>query len=195
MFAPWLHVRFNLPIVLSLAEWSALTFFWRAAAKKASPAKSSESRKSRRVHQTLLNTALLLVALPIRGPRPRPLPDAIWIAWLGLGIQTASAVLAVRARQHLASQWSGEITIKVDHELIRSGPYRFVRHPIYTGILGMFLGAAIVSGGWQGILGLGMSCGAYWRKIRLEEANLRKAFGPVYDAYRRETGSLIPKLW
>jgi len=42
---------------------------------------------------------------------------------------------------------------------------------------------------------LGMSCGAYWRKIRLEEANLKRAFGPAYDAYRGETGSLIPKLW
>jgi protein-S-isoprenylcysteine O-methyltransferase Ste14 len=102
--------------------------------------------------------------------------------------------LGVWARRHLGCYWSGEIAIKVDHRLIRSGPYRFVRHPIYTAMLGMFAGTAVVSGQLHAALGLAMAGFAYWRKIRLEEANLRKAFGPEYDAYRRATGSLVPKL-
>jgi protein-S-isoprenylcysteine O-methyltransferase Ste14 len=58
----------------------------------------------------------------------------------------------------------------------------------------MFIGAAFVSGQSQALLGLLIVAFAYWRKIRLEEANLRNAFGVAYDVYRRETGSLIPKL-
>lgn len=103
-------------------------------------------------------------------------------------------MLGVWARRHLGSHWSGEITIKVDHRLIRSGPYQFVRHPIYTAMLGMFVGTAFVSGQLHALLGLGMAVFAYGRKIRLEEANLQKAFGAEYDAYRRDAGALVPRL-
>jgi protein-S-isoprenylcysteine O-methyltransferase Ste14 len=116
------------------------------------------------------------------------------VAWAGLCIQMVSGMVGVWARRHLGPNWSGEIATKTDHRLIQSGPYRFVRHPIYTAMLGMFLGSAIVSGQLHAALGLAMAAGAYWRKIRLEEVKLRQAFGPAYDAYRCETGSLVPRL-
>ena len=189
------HVRLSVPMLLSLAEWSVFSLYWNAAAKNSSPAKSEESRPSRRVHELLVNLALLLVVFPFPGlPGRRFLPGGPYTAWAGLCIQTASGALGVWARRHLGRYWSGEIAIKVDHRLIRSGPYRFVRHPIYTAMLGMFAGTAVVSGQLHAALGLAMAGFAYWRKIRLEEANLRKAFGPEYDAYRRATGSLVPKL-
>ena len=189
------HVRLSVPMLLSLAEWSVFSLYWSAAAKNSSPAKSTESRPSRRVHELLVNLALLLVVFPFPGlPGRRFLPGGPYVAWAGLCIQTASGALGVWARRHLGPNWSGEIAIKVDHRLIRSGPYRIVRHPIYTAMLGMFAGSAVVSGQLHAALGLAMAVFAYWRKIRLEEANLRKAFGPVYDAYRRATGSLVPKL-
>ncbi len=189
-----LHARFPVPLVLSLAAWSVFALYWSAAAKNASRAISSESTKSRRLHEVLVNAALILVALPICAPGARFLPSSIWIAWFGLAVQSASCVFAVWARQHLAAHWSGEITIKIDHQLIQSGPYRFIRHPIYTGFLSMFIGAAFVSGQASALVGLIIAAFAYWRKIRLEEANLRHAFGVAYDLYRRRTGSLIPKL-
>lgn len=102
-------------------------------------------------------------------------------------------MLAVWARRHLGAHWSGAITIKVGHELIRSGPYRFVRHPIYVAILGMFAGAAVVSGTLLAVLAVILVAFAYWRKIRLEEANLRRAFGRAYDVYQHQIGALIPK--
>lgn len=97
------------------------------------------------------------------------------------------------ARRHLAANWSGEISIKVDHELIQSGQYRVVRHPIYTGILGIF-GATVVGGRYQTILGLLIVGFAYGRKSRLNEASLRNAFGAAYDAYRNQAEIWIPKL-
>ena len=188
------NARLNIPLFLSFAEWVVFVGYWGVAAKNSSPAKSSESRKSRRVHGLLVNVALILAFLPVRGLTQRFLPDASFFIWAGLSIQTASGVLGVWARRHLGSNWSGEITIKLEHQLIQSGPYQFVRHPIYTAMLGMFVGTTLVSGQLHAVLGLVMVSFAYWRKIRLEEANLRKAFGPAYDAYRRNTWALIPWL-
>ena len=188
------HLRLSFPMLLSIAEWSVFTLYWSAAAKNSSPAKSSESRRSRLAHELLVNIALLLAVLPVPALSQRFLPDTSSIVSIGLCIQTASGMLGVWARRRLGSYWSGEITIKVDHRLVRSGPYRCVRHPIYAAILGMFAGTALVSGQLHAALGLAMAALAYWRKILLEEANLRWAFGPAYDTYRRETGALVPRL-
>ena len=138
--------------------------------------------------------ALLLEFIPIRGlGRFLPLSSPIMAA--GLTVEAMGLFLAIWARRHLGRNWSGEITIKVDHELIRSGPYRRLRHPIYTGLMAMYAGTAVVTGGWLAIVGLAMAAFAYWRKIRLEEANLDVAFGADYDAYRRETWALVPGLF
>lgn len=180
--------------LLCIAEWACFILYWEAAAKNSSVAKVSESRKSRQVHQLLLNAALLLELVPVWGLRQQILPRTAFAAWTGLGIETASVVLGVWARRVLGSHWSGEITIKVDHLLIRTGPYRIVRHPIYAAWLGMFAGTAIVSGEMHALLGFAMAAFAYRRKIRLEEANLKNAFGVEYEAYRRDTWALVPWL-
>lgn len=113
---------------------------------------------------------------------------------LGLLVQGASAAFAIWARRHLGRYWSGAITTKADHQLVRSGPYRFVRHPIYSGMLGMFLGTALVSGAWHGLVGMALISIAYWRKIRLEEAALRAVIGEEYATYSRHTKALVPGL-
>ena len=185
---------FDGPQLLSLTEWSLLSIYWGAASREESPVKRTETRTSRRIHVALVNLALLLVALPTAELTPRFLPDLPWIGWAGLSIQSAAGLLAIWARQHLAANWSGEISIKMDHQLIRSGPYRVVRHPIYTGMLAMFVGATLISGQYHALVGLLMAGVAYWRKIRLEEASLSSAFGTVYDTYKSQTGSLVPKV-
>ncbi len=110
-------------------------------------------------------------------------------------MEVLGLLLAVWARRLLGRNWSGRITLKVEHELIRSGPYRVVRHPIYTGLLGMYAGAAIVSGQLHALIGLALAVGAYLRKIRLEETNLLKGFGADYRTYRSETWALFPGLF
>jgi protein-S-isoprenylcysteine O-methyltransferase Ste14 len=184
----------SIATLLCFAEWAVFILYWEAAAKNSSPAKVSESRKSRRVHELLLNVGLLLLIIPVPGLRQRFLPDAAPVVWTGLSIQTVALVLGIWARRVLGAHWSGEITIKVDHQLIRSAPYRLVRHPIYTAWLGMFAATAIVSGQIHALLGFAMAAFAYRRKIRMEEANLRNAFGADYEAYRRETWALVPWL-
>ena len=180
----------------SAGLWLAFIFYWSAAAQNAAATSSSESLTSRQIHQLLMYAALLIALLPVPGLRRRWLPVSPWIRVpIGLAIQVSSGLLAIWARKHLGRNWSGAITKKVDHQLIRSGPYKLLRHPIYSGMLGMFLGTAVVSGELHGLLGLLMISLAYWRKIGLEEQHLRSTFGTEYENYRKKSWALIPGLF
>ncbi len=183
------------PLWISAAEWLFFVGYWSRAAKNSAPAKKSESKQSRAIHELLLNIALILLFISIPGLRTRFVPASAKFASIGLLIQAASILFAIWARRHLGKHWSGEITIKVDHQLIRGGPYRLIRHPIYTGWLGSFAGSAIASGEVHALVGLAIAIFAYWRKIRMEEANLAEAFGPAYSDYRRHTWALLPFLF
>jgi protein-S-isoprenylcysteine O-methyltransferase Ste14 len=174
--------------------WILFIVYWSAAASNAAPARSSESVASRQLHQLLMYGALALAFWRVPGLGRRWLPAAAYIAAIGLALHVSSALLAVWARRHLGRNWSGEITAKVDHQLISTGPYRLVRHPIYSGMLGMFVGTAVVSGELHGLLAVVIIGAAYWRKIRLEEQHLRKVFDGAYDDYRRKSWALIPWL-
>lgn len=174
--------------------WVAFSVYWEIAARNEAAAKSTESGVSRGIHILLANLALALVFFPIRG-LGRFLPASTLIMTAGLVVEGLGLFLTIWARRCLGRNWSGEISIKVDHELIRSGPYKLLRHPIYTGLLTMYVGTAVVAGTWLALIGLAMAAFAYWRKIRLEEKNLNVAFGTDYDAYRRETWALIPGLF
>jgi len=174
--------------------WAVFSIYWDRAAKGAGATKSSESRASRALHVFLTNAALLLVLAPIHG-LGRFLPASFAVMTAGLVVEALGLALAIWSQRHLGRNWSGEISIKVDHQLIRSGPYRRVRHPIYTGLLAMYVGSALVTGEWLALIGLAAVTLAYGRKIRLEEANLKVAFGVAFDAYRRETWALVPGVF
>jgi protein-S-isoprenylcysteine O-methyltransferase Ste14 len=165
--------------VLAGVGWVLFSLYWEIAAKNAAESKSAESPASRAVHVTLANLALLFAIAPIHG-LGRFLPVSPLIMTAGLLVEASGLLLAIWARRHLGRNWSGEITIKVEHELIRSGPYKRLRHPIYTGLLAMYAGTAIVSGEWLAVVGFALALFAYWRKIRLGEANLNVAFGPEF---------------
>lgn len=186
--------RYNRFWVCSVLGWCGFSLYWDAAAKKAGPSKESESRGSRGVHVVLANVALLMEVIPVRG-LGRFVPVSVLFMGVGLAVQAAGLSIAVWARRHLGRNWSGAIAIKVEHRLIRSGPYRVLRHPIYTGILTMYAGTTLVTGEWLAVIGLAMAIFAYWRKLRLEDAVLAGAFGAEYDAYRRDTWALVPGLF
>jgi Putative protein-S-isoprenylcysteine methyltransferase len=101
-------------------------------------------------------------------------------------------LFTVWARVRLGGNWSGIVTIKHDHELIASGPYAIVRHPIYTGLLVAFIGSAMVLGEWRGVLAVLVAWWALWRKLRLEERWMAERFGQQYEAYCRRVPALVP---
>jgi protein-S-isoprenylcysteine O-methyltransferase Ste14 len=111
----------------------------------------------------------------------------VLLAALGVGF-------AVCARKHLGSYWSGNVTIKDKHRLIRTGPYRLVRHPIYTGLLTALIGTAIVVGQWHALVAVAIAVIAMIRKIRLEERWLGQHMGEEYRRYQAETRALVPLI-
>jgi protein-S-isoprenylcysteine O-methyltransferase Ste14 len=121
----------------------------------------------------------------------------LWQTNLALGIATDAVVLAgaaftVWARITLGRNWSAEVTFKEDHELIESGPYALVRHPIYTGLIVMALGTAISYGRASGFGLLVALCGGLWWKARLEERIMSRHFPGAYAAYRARVRAIIP---
>jgi protein-S-isoprenylcysteine O-methyltransferase len=99
------------------------------------------------------------------------------------------------ARFFLGRNWSGTVTVKVNHELIRGGPYGTVRHPIYMGLSLAFLGTAIGFGELRGLVGLPILVFGWKYKANVEERFMIGQFGAQYERYRREVKGLIPFIW
>jgi protein-S-isoprenylcysteine O-methyltransferase Ste14 len=160
--------------------------YWSAASRDSAPTVQRESKRSTALHQTLLSVAQVLLLFPIvPGLRAHYLPTTPLFLAIGLAVETASIALAIWARRHLGRNWSAEVRIGEDHQLVRTGPYRFTRHPIYVAMLGIFIGAALVSGQYSGLIAVVMLVLLYVRKSRLEDQALANAFGAEWEAYRR----------
>jgi protein-S-isoprenylcysteine O-methyltransferase Ste14 len=177
-------------------NWCLFLLVWVIGAFSVKPTKERESLASRWVTVAYVAATVMLVSMRVKAPvmNIRVLPGgAVWRI-IGDAIACAGLITAVWARVTLAGNWSGTITFKEDHELIRRGPYRWVRHPIYTGILLMVLGTAIVFGRLGPFLGLAICFIGTWRKLRREEALLTKHFPGAYPDYMSRTRALVPFL-
>lgn len=98
------------------------------------------------------------------------------------------------ARAILGRNWSGTVTLKENHELIVRGPYRLVRHPIYTGLLAMLIATWMEQGYIAGLIGLVLAFASFWIKSNDEEEVMRKQFPDQYAAYRERVKRIIPFL-
>lgn len=175
--------------------WLAWAAYWWLSASKVKATARQESLTSRAAHGVpMIVTVLLIIPprLPLGVLSDRMLPGGAITYWIGAAMVAAGIAFAVWARAHLGKNWSGTVTVKSDHELIRSGPYRFVRHPIYSGMLLAVMGSAIARGEWRGLLGVLILLVALWRKLRHEERWMGESFGQEYAKYRSEVYALIP---
>lgn len=127
--------------------------------------------------------------------RERFLPQVSALPWIGLAIDAAGCAFAIWARFYIGRNWSSDITLKEDHELMRSGPYGIVRHPIYTGLLVGILGTAIGIGELRGLLALLLALAAWRHKANQEERLMVQQFGSAYESYRRKVKGLVPFVW
>jgi protein-S-isoprenylcysteine O-methyltransferase Ste14 len=113
--------------------------------------------------------------------------------WVMVTIVAAGLSFTWWARVHLGKLWSGSITRKADHHIVDTGPYRIVRHPIYTGIIIAEIATAIQSGAVQAFLGATLMIVGFYIKARMEEGFLRtQVDAAAYDAYSRRVPMLIP---
>ena len=178
------------------AFWLAWMAYWWAASANAKAVVRREGPVSRLAHLVPLVVAALLLAMP-------RLPGWLGERWLAPGprlfvlatLMVASGLLfSVWARVLLGGNWSASVTLKHDHQIVRAGPYRRVRHPIYTGLLLAILGSALARGEWRGAVAFLIAAAALWRKLSLEERWLEESFGSAYADYRASTWALVPFL-
>jgi protein-S-isoprenylcysteine O-methyltransferase Ste14 len=111
---------------------------------------------------------------------------------IGFALTVTGITFAIWARLYIGRNWSSSITIKQDHQLIQTGPYSLVRHPIYSGIILASLGTALALRQVRGLIALPIIVAALWYKARIEERLMLEHFGPEYECYRRETKALVP---
>ena len=117
------------------------------------------------------------------------------VRWVGLVLIAAGVALALWAIVTLGRHYDLVPEVHQDHELVRAGPYRFVRHPIYTGLAIHFAAACLATGNLLLIAGtLFVTFPAFYLRARAEERLLRDRFGPAYDEYARRVGMLVPLL-
>lgn len=117
------------------------------------------------------------------------------LRWAGLALVVLGVAFALWAIATLGRHYDLELEVHRDHELVRSGPYRFVRHPIYTGLGLHFAGACLATGNLLLIAGtLLVTYPALYLRAKTEERLLRERFGAAYDEYARQVGMLVPLL-
>lgn len=113
---------------------------------------------------------------------------------IGVILCAAGIAFVIWSRWHLGKNWSMTPSIKERHELVTSGPYRYVRHPMYTGYLTALLGSAFVGGGSWLLLFVAF-CVIFVRRVKVEEELLMRLFPREYPEYRNRTKILIPFVW
>jgi protein-S-isoprenylcysteine O-methyltransferase Ste14 len=175
--------------------WLLVGICWLVAALWAKPVARRERLLTRVVHLAIMTVACVL--LFSRSARvgvlgARLLPESAGIGWAGLCLTVAGCAFAVWARAWLGRNWSATVTRKQDHELVRSGPYAVVRHPICAGLLLAILATALALGEVRGLVALALAFVGWFTKARTEERFLVEEFGDPYLRYRREVKQLIP---
>jgi protein-S-isoprenylcysteine O-methyltransferase Ste14 len=179
--------------------WVLWSILWLVFARNVKATAHRQPALPRLLNMALLVAAALVLAaphLPVPGLEVRLLPSSQWKLWAALGaaLTFLGLLFTVWARIYLGRNWSGVAAVKADHELITGGPYRWVRHPIYSGLALAFVGMAIAGGEWRGVLSIALALIAIVQRIFIEERFMRQQFGIAYDAYAQQVRALVPGL-
>jgi protein-S-isoprenylcysteine O-methyltransferase Ste14 len=174
--------------------WVIWLLYWVIAARGSKPVRRREGPLTRAAFlaQALL-TAVLLAPLPWSGWLWLQLIGGGWTRyWSAVALIVVGLALSIWARRSLGGNWSGSVTVKDGHELVQTGPYRQIRHPIYTGMLLMILGTGMAAGRVHGLLAFPIALLSLWLKSRVEERWMGAEFGERYAMYKRHSWALIP---
>lgn len=177
--------------------WMIFGGVWLIAALSTKRSIYRETGAERLRYSILLVTGGFLLCRGYRYGYPlnsRLIPHSDATAVAAAILCVAGLAFCIWARATLGRNWSGTITLKEGHELIVRGPYRIVRHPIYTGLLAMVLATVIVQGHLAGIIGAVLVFVSFWVKLNSEEEVMLNQFPDQYAAYRQRVKRIIPFL-
>lgn len=177
------------------AIWGVVGLVWLTAALNVKRTVSTQPASSRIIQAIIVCLGFVLVfsrAFDFSYLNARLLPPIPALAYAGLTATVAGAGLALWARFFIGRNWSSDVTIKQDHQLIRTGPYRMVRHPIYSGLLLGLLGTAIATNEVRAYIGVLVAAIGLQFKAAVEERLMTQQFGKDYMQYRQQTKAIIP---
>jgi protein-S-isoprenylcysteine O-methyltransferase Ste14 len=141
----------------------------------------------------LLATAIYLIAPALVDWAALPFPG--WLRWLGVGVALSGFALLQWAHHALSRNWSDRPRLLSGQALVTTGPYRWVRHPIYTAFLIILSAPLLLTANWLvGLLWIGSTALEVVSRVRYEEALLADAFGDDYNRYAAHTGRLLPRI-
>jgi protein-S-isoprenylcysteine O-methyltransferase len=178
--------------------WTVFWVLWVLPAVFGKRTIRQQANGSRIVQLVLLLAAYVLIVNSGLGwdwLNQRLVPQGRISTAVGYGLLFAGMLFAGWARLFLGGNWSSNVTLKQDHTLVQSGPYRIVRHPIYTGLLVALLGTAIALGELRCFLGVLLAAIAWKIKSMSEETLMVQQFGDQYARYREQVKGLVPYLW
>ena len=182
-------------IILRLM-WVAMGIYWVIAALGTRKTAVSESVWFRILRLGILGITFVLLLSPwlrVGWLGRRFLPDIAIARTVGVTLTAAGLLLCIWARRTLGEYWSDKVALKVDHQLIRRGPYAHLRHPIYSGVLFAIAGTALAIAEWRGLIALVLLGTNYFVKAKREERLLAARFGDNFAEYKRQAGFLAPR--
>jgi protein-S-isoprenylcysteine O-methyltransferase Ste14 len=183
------------PGLAVIALWLGWAMSWLGAAAWSNRTEKRAGLRVEAGYRIVLALGGMLFAVPAHGYEGAL---RVWhvdrlTAWVCVALIAAGFAFCWWGRIHLGRLWSGQITRKAEHRVVDTGPYRIVRHPIYTGILLAVWATMVAKGTILGIVAAPLLTLGLWMKARLEENWLRSELGPsAYDDYRRRVPMLIP---
>lgn len=182
---------------ISSKIWFVWCIVWLLMAAWSKPSKRREFPWQRLEHVLPMIIGFLLIynhnfAWKFLAIQIVPQNDILTIA--GLLLTIGGLIFAVWARIALGANWSGTVTIKSGHSLIRRGPYKWIRHPIYTGLLLSMAGTVLLQGEVRALLGFALVLLALYRKAKREEQFLSEEFGEGFVEHAKHTGMFLPRF-
>jgi protein-S-isoprenylcysteine O-methyltransferase Ste14 len=168
--------------------WAVFWIYWLVAAFSMKRGRLAWARELR-IRAVIVVLAILLLRLGAF--RNNGLNSDPWLAGLGLVLFAAGLGFAIWARIHIGRNWGTPMSQKNDPELVTSGPYQLVRHPIYSGILVAGIGTAVALS-WSWLVAVALAGIYFVYSATMEEHNLTEQFPDAYPEYRRSTKMLVP---
>ena len=189
------------PLAIAYALWAIFVISWNVFDRRVALTTTRPAARRERLYGLVLALGLTLIVLaPLRAAAPKVPGNAqIWVNpvldWAMLVVIVAGVAWCWWARLHLGRLWSSAVSRKEEHRIVDTGPYRLVRHPIYTGFIVIYIGMAIICATVLALVAVVVMTLGLWFKARLEEQFLIEELGAVaYGAYKARTPMLVPRM-
>jgi protein-S-isoprenylcysteine O-methyltransferase Ste14 len=178
--------------IVILACWVLLALYWNISARSIKSAAEGQNLAARLARMPVWLGFVLFIAAWVHPFGMVAIRRTAFSDSVAMAICVVGLLVAIWSRKVLGVEWSRDVELKQGHKLVERGPYRFMRHPIYTGHLLMGLGTAIASGLLVAFAGLALFVVGFWIKLNQEERLLVRAFSDEYPAYKARVKALIP---